>query len=511
MEKALTNRVKLEKFEIYNMGENQTRIEIALSLNNRTEVIEKVIPSDDEIILMEIGLTTLEVIKLLISRPLDCQINYIKEVGSKIGTTSSLQCLLRFRESGKETLLNGTVAISTSIHEAVINSILMALSSTLERLMDLQQNREKLGRSGSFSPSDPLLIEAAMNYRLEASKEISNVTNTNPVATESIALNRETESVDINKQLDKEAVTSTKDNSIEEKINISKVKELFEQGKTLVNKGSYQQAVNFLKEVIRLDDKKPDYHCQLGLALAYIAAHDEAETALLKAVELDPNTAFYKTELGLFYKDCGRIEKAQKFLEEAVGLDSADARAKRALLSIRELNLTFNPPEEKVSRYKTGHFNRPPNLVLNDEEKPTRFQKLLSTPVDSKLVGTIIGGFLVITIAIVFGVYFYNYSVIYFRRIPEEPLNPRSVAIKIVKDFPSKQGKSIEDRINKYLKDQNIQNYSWVSSQENKTKNFIVILIFSKDGKNQKGIWTVDLDKKICNPENELAKELSSN
>ncbi len=487
MEKAVINKIELEKIEVHSIDELQSRIEVTLSLNNRSETIEKTSSNNEEAILTAIGLATLDIVNLLISRPLDCQINYIKQVEAKTNTPPSIHCLLRLRESGKESLLSGSAFINKSLYEATTRSILGTLSATLERLIELQQKREKINRSGSFPPVDLATVNAIS--KTENTEEINQKTNP------SVNLVTEETNKEISDRID-----------VPEKMpGINKAKELFEQGEALVRKGSYQQAASLLKEAVKLDSQNADYHCQLGLSLANISITDEAEVALLKAVELAPNIALYKTELGLFYKECGKIEKAQKFLEEAISLDSADARAKRALANVKELSLTFSSLGESSNRPKTGSFAKVELASSVDDVSQKSFLKKTVTP---KLLVKVISGILGFIIVIFLGIYTYNYLTIYFRKPPkEEELYPRNIAIKIVKDFPSDKGGTIEDRINKYLQEQKIKDHTWISSPENKTKRFIVVLAFTKDGKSQKGVWTVDLEKKICNAENPLAKQ----
>ena len=147
VEKVAANQVELEKVEIHTVDKDQTRIEVALSLNGRREIVEKITLNNDEAILMATGLATIDAIRLLVPRLLDCQINYIKQVESKSNTPSRLQCLLSLRDSGKETLLNGNITITNSVYKAVADSILVALSNTLERMIELQQRKEKINRT----------------------------------------------------------------------------------------------------------------------------------------------------------------------------------------------------------------------------------------------------------------------------------------------------------------------------------------------------------------------------
>lgn len=503
MQKAIINRVELQKVEVHEINDSQTRIELALSLNNRIEEIEKITQNSEENILTSIGLATLEAIRILIPRPLECQIDYVKRVDKK--PTTTVQCLLRLKESGKETFLSGSAVISNSLYESAVNSMLDALGRTLERLIELQQKREQIGRSGSLTLDESTM--AVAKELLEKRTER---------ALESVNLDKSVNLINSD-NLDNLNKSDNPDKSDNQITNTTRARELYEQGESFLRKGSYKQASSLLKQAVSLAPNDAEYYCQLGIALFNINAYEEAETAFLKAIELNSEVADYQTETGLFYKEIGRIDKSQKFLEKAIELDTSNARAKRALTSIHELICTFEPT--KVSSGKISNSVKLAELKDSIKEssknKPTnRLTELISQPLTTKTilrgVGLILALFSVITATI----YLYSYWSITSRlKLSEVDLTqPNYIAIKIVQNFPSTTaGLSIKESVDKYLKEQKISAHNWVGVKENKTSNYVVIVTFTKNGVEQDAFWVVDLEKKICTPSNNLAKQFSSN
>ncbi len=316
-----------------------------------------------------------------------------------------------------------------------------------------------------------------------------------------------------------ESELASSDNPINEIINVNRAKELYNQGESLTRKGNYQQAIHLLKEAISLDKNNADYYSQLGVALSYANTFEEAEAAeaaFLKAIELKPTVAIYHTELGLFYKEIGRIDKSQKALEQAVALDATNARAKRALATVRELICTFEPAKEKFTSTKTSDTARLNKLKASIKEKSARKEVnvVLSHQLNTKILVACFGLLLALLASITGVIYLYNYWLVTSsHKLSETDLTqPNYVAIKIVQTFPSStKGFSIKEKVDQYLKEQNISVHNWVSVKENKPGHYIVLITFTKNGVDQNAFWTVELDKKVCKAENMLAKQFSAN
>jgi curved DNA-binding protein CbpA len=96
----------------------------------------------------------------------------------------------------------------------------------------------------------------------------------------------------------------------------------FRQGKTLYDKGMYEDAMLLLEEATRLIKEKGSYFLLLALAESKIPAyHKRAEEHFMRAVKLDPWNPEAHVGLGLLYKKSGLTVKAKKRFEKALSLD----------------------------------------------------------------------------------------------------------------------------------------------------------------------------------------------
>lgn len=513
---SVTNKIELQRVEVHQINNREIRVEVVLSLNNRTEEVERISQNTDEAIFTAIGLATLDAIRILVPRPLECQIDYVKKMEGKPAIV--MQSLLRIRESGKESFLSGNIVIGNSLYEASANSVLDALGRTLERMIELQQKRERI-RSGSFTALDvsTLAVATELSERKTGNLDITTL-KTQPLVAPTDKINTpisETDNCSSLKELNNLNEDSKEDSSITDLISVTHAKELYLQGEGLIRKGNYQQAVSVLRESVSLDKNNTDSYCQLGIALLNIKSYEQAEENFLKAIELNPQIANYHTELGLFYKEIGRIDKSQKSLEKAIELDLSDARAKRALAAVRELICTFDPAQEKASSVKTNDIARLNEIKNSKKNKPDdSFRELLLKPISPKMIVACITGVLILFTSLLGVVYLYNYWLITSKNgLSEKDLAlPNYVSISIVQNFPSStKGMSIKESADKYLKEQNINIYNWYAVKENKTSNYIVVFAFTKEGREQNAFWVVELEKKLCTPGNELAKQFSAN
>lgn len=489
---SVTNKVKLQKLELHEINEKEVRIEVALSLNNRTEEIERVSQNSDEAIFIALGLATIDLIRLLIPRPLDCQIDYIKKRDVK--PLPTIQSLLRLNEHGKETFLSGNIIIDKTPYEAVISSVLEALSKTLEKMIELQQRRERTGRTGSLLALDANTIAVALELSERKTQELAAISDSK------------------NNQLDENSINSLEQANKE--INANRAKELYEQSEWLIRKGNYDKAAFLLKEAISLDQSNADYYSQLGIALSNTSVLEGAEDAFLKAIDLSPKTANHYTELGLFYKEVGRIDKAQKSLEKALELDPFDVRSKRALATVKDLICAFEPVKEKVTSQKINDAAKLNELKEAIKSKPDNdLSGFFSKDVSRKVIAICFATILLFFVGFAGIIYIYNYFYVTNKsKFSEKDLaQPHYVAIKIVQNFPSSvKGMSIKENVEKYLKEQRISVYNWHTVKESKSGNYIVVVTFTKNGNEENAFWMVELDKKICVAGNDLARFFSA-
>ena len=96
----------------------------------------------------------------------------------------------------------------------------------------------------------------------------------------------------------------------------------FRQGKTLYNRGMYEDAMVLLEEATRLIKEKGSYFLLLALTESKIPAyHKRAEEHFMRAIKLDPWNPEAHVGLGLLYKKSGLTVKAKKRFERALSLD----------------------------------------------------------------------------------------------------------------------------------------------------------------------------------------------
>jgi curved DNA-binding protein CbpA len=108
--------------------------------------------------------------------------------------------------------------------------------------------------------------------------------------------------------------------------------QLYGQGRARFDRKEYHAAVHLLREAIKLDASKPQYHFHLGIALIRNPrTRREAEQHLSRAAELDPYNAQMRVKLGMLYKESGLTKKAEHYFREAMQLDPENRAAAREL------------------------------------------------------------------------------------------------------------------------------------------------------------------------------------
>ncbi|MEW6209176.1 MAG: DUF4388 domain-containing protein [Acidobacteriota bacterium] len=106
----------------------------------------------------------------------------------------------------------------------------------------------------------------------------------------------------------------------------------FQQGRARYERKEYHAAIHLLREAVKLDPSKPQYHFHLGVALMRNPrTRREAEQHLTKAAELDPINAQIRVRLGLLYKEAGLPKKAEMFFRQALQLDPGNRVARNEL------------------------------------------------------------------------------------------------------------------------------------------------------------------------------------
>lgn len=127
----------------------------------------------------------------------------------------------------------------------------------------------------------------------------------------------------------------------------------YRQGKTLFNRGRFEEAVSLMEEAVRLKDDKGDYYLLLALAQSNIPAlSKKAEKSYFKAIKFEPWNPEGLVGLGLLYKKEGLLARAKKQFEKAVEVDPEHKRARHELRL-----LTGNIDEKKgLMRFLTRNL-----------------------------------------------------------------------------------------------------------------------------------------------------------
>ena len=142
----------------------------------------------------------------------------------------------------------------------------------------------------------------------------------------------------------------------------------FQQGVLLFKKKEIYTALHLLREAVRLDPRKPEYHYYLGLALSILSrarkAHNhnagchvtctmdgslpanqrvrhEAVEHMRKAADLDPNNVRVLADLAALYKEAGMPKKAEYYLDRALLFDTGNQ-----ITSPAYTILSANPAEQ---------------------------------------------------------------------------------------------------------------------------------------------------------------------
>jgi curved DNA-binding protein CbpA len=106
----------------------------------------------------------------------------------------------------------------------------------------------------------------------------------------------------------------------------------FRKGKTLYDRGMYEDALVLLEEATRLMKEKGNYFLLLALTESKIPVyHKRAEEHFLRAIKLDPWNPEAHVGLGLLYKKSGLTVKARKRFQKALSLDPDHPLARKEL------------------------------------------------------------------------------------------------------------------------------------------------------------------------------------
>jgi curved DNA-binding protein CbpA len=106
----------------------------------------------------------------------------------------------------------------------------------------------------------------------------------------------------------------------------------YQQARTRIDQKDYYGALQLLRECVKLDPGRPQYHFHLGMnLLKNPRTRHEGEYHLAKAAQLDPFNAQIRMKVGTMYKEAGLAKKAEHFFREALALDPSNRAAMREL------------------------------------------------------------------------------------------------------------------------------------------------------------------------------------
>jgi tetratricopeptide (TPR) repeat protein len=117
---------------------------------------------------------------------------------------------------------------------------------------------------------------------------------------------------------------------------MAKEKEFFEEGKRLIEEGSYQKAGFFLKKALEKNPDYPDINNLMGVALSLSGRYKEAVTYFEKAIKSNPEYIEGHINFALTLNQLGEVERATSEFEIAEKLEmERDSEMEKVEFSVR--------------------------------------------------------------------------------------------------------------------------------------------------------------------------------
>lgn len=162
---------------------------------------------------------------------------------------------------------------------------------------------------------------------------------------------------------------------------------LTEAAYVLISGGKYDEALGFAQKALEKDDKSPDAHHALALALSGLDKHEDAELQFRKALELWPETRD-KTpiinNLAMSLAAQGKISEARDIMSQATGeaLQSAAYQNNRALLdSLKDRDIRAEKLESGTRVQSTTEVTSIAPTNLPPARRVTRGPKAKMMPI----------------------------------------------------------------------------------------------------------------------------------
>ncbi|AOT68790.1 tetratricopeptide repeat protein [Geosporobacter ferrireducens] len=106
--------------------------------------------------------------------------------------------------------------------------------------------------------------------------------------------------------------------------------------------GNFQEAVEYLERIIKLNPSQPDTYNELGICYASVGNYTKAEKYLKKALQFQEDDSEILCNLAMVYMELGRYELAEEYLKESASINPDDEITKQCM--------------EQLKRLQTGHL-----------------------------------------------------------------------------------------------------------------------------------------------------------
>jgi len=117
---------------------------------------------------------------------------------------------------------------------------------------------------------------------------------------------------------------------------MAKEKEFLQEGKRLIEEGSYQKASFFLQKALEKNPDYPDVNNLMGVALSLSGRYKEAVNYFEKAIKFNPEYIEGHINYALTLNQLGEVDKANKEFEVAEKLEmERDSEMEKVEFSVR--------------------------------------------------------------------------------------------------------------------------------------------------------------------------------
>jgi curved DNA-binding protein CbpA len=119
--------------------------------------------------------------------------------------------------------------------------------------------------------------------------------------------------------------------SAEAMTNTDRAEEKFEEGRSKMMIGLYDEAEQLFAQAIYFNGSHPSYHYYHGLALNKLKMYKEAVRSLENAIQLKPESGHYMVELGYVFLKLGFKKRAEGNFKKALSISHDNEKALKGL------------------------------------------------------------------------------------------------------------------------------------------------------------------------------------